>query len=147
MRSSELTRLKDRTIIATAIPKMTDDFHSLNDIGWYGSAFMLTSCCFQLLIGRVYTFHSPKTVFISMVVLFEIGSAICGAAPNSTAFIFGRAIAGMGSAGITSGAIVLMVSTIPLAKRPMYQGLFGGVFGVASVVGPLLGQYKVLPSF
>lgn len=136
---------KDRTIIATAIPKMTDEFHSLDDIGWYGSAFMLTSCCFQLLVGRVYTFYSAKTIFISMVVLFEIGSAICGAAPTSVAFIVGRAIAGMGSAGIMSGAIVLMVSTIPLAKRPKYQGLFGGVFGIASVVGPLLGEYKVRP--
>ncbi|KAK3677024.1 hypothetical protein LTR78_003229 [Recurvomyces mirabilis] len=129
----------DRTIIATAIPAMTDEFHSLNDIGWYGSAFMLTSSCFQLLLGRVYTFHSPKWVFILMILLFEIGSAICGAAPTSVAFIFGRAVAGVGSAGIMSGAIILMVSTLPLAKRPLWMGLFGAIFGVASVVGPLVG--------
>ncbi|KAK4561326.1 hypothetical protein LTR86_004643 [Recurvomyces mirabilis] len=129
----------DRTIIATAIPAMTDEFHSLNDIGWYGSAFMLTSSCFQLLLGRVYTFHSPKWVFILMILLFEIGSAICGAAPTSVAFIFGRAVAGIGSAGIMSGAVILMVSTLPLAKRPLWMGLFGAIFGVASVVGPLVG--------
>ncbi|KAH9827518.1 putative HC-toxin efflux carrier TOXA, partial [Teratosphaeria destructans] len=129
----------DRTIIATAIPKMTDEFHSLDDIGWYGSAFMLTSSCFQLLIGRVYTFHSPKWVFLVMIFIFEVGSALCGAAPSSTAFIVGRAIAGIGSAGVMAGAIILMTMTIPLAKRPLYMGFFGACFGLASVVGPLLG--------
>ena len=129
----------DRTIIATAIPKMTDEFHSLDDIGWYGSAFMLTSCCFQLLLGRVYTFYTPKYVFLTVIGLFEVGSAICGAAPNSVAFIIGRAIQGVGSAGIMSGAVILMLGILPLAKRPKYMGFFGAVFGVSSVVGPLLG--------
>ncbi|KAK5129720.1 hypothetical protein LTR08_002931 [Meristemomyces frigidus] len=129
----------DRTIIATAIPKMTDDFHSLDDIGWYGSAFMLTSSCFQLLFGRVYTFYPPKYVFVILIGLFEVGSAICGAAPNSIAFIIGRAIAGVGTAGIMSGAIILMVAAVPLHKRPQYQGFFGLCFGVASITGPLLG--------
>ena len=92
-----------------------------------------------LLFGKNYTFYSIKMVFLSAIGLFEIGSAICGAAPNSTAFIVGRAIAGLGSSGIFGGAIVIMVHTTPLAKRPMYQGLFGAVFGIASVVGPLLG--------
>ncbi|TKA74358.1 hypothetical protein B0A55_05520 [Friedmanniomyces simplex] len=129
----------DRTIIATAIPKITDEFHSLNDIGWYGSAFMLTTCCFQLLLGRVYTFYSPKYIFMVMILVFELGSAVCGAAPNSIAVIIGRAIQGVGSAGITAGAIILMVNTIPLAVRPKWMGFFGATFGVASVVGPLVG--------
>lgn len=94
-----LTAVQDRTIIATAIPRITDEFDSLNDIGWYGSAFMLTSCGFQLLLGRIYTFYTPKYVFLVIIGLFEVGSAICGAAPNSIAFILGRAIAGTGSAG------------------------------------------------
>ncbi|WPH05121.1 MFS-type efflux pump MFS1 [Acrodontium crateriforme] len=129
----------DKTIIATAIPKITDEFHSLEDVGWYGSAFLLTQCAFQLLLGKVYTFYSPKYVFLVLITLFEIGSAICGAAPNSVTFIIGRAIAGIGSAGIMAGGIILMVTTVPLAKRPMYQGLFGAVFGVSSVAAPLIG--------
>lgn len=100
---------------------------------------MLTACCFQLLLGRVYTFYPPKYVFLTLIGIFEVGSAICGAAPNSVTFIIGRAIAGVGSAGIMSGAIILMVSVVPLAKRPQYQGFFGAVFGVSSVIGPLLG--------
>lgn len=89
---------------------------------------MLTASCFQLLFGRIYTFYTPKYVFLLLIGLFEVGSAICGAAPNSVAFIVGRAIAGMGSAGITSGGVILMLSIIPLAKRPKYQGLYGAVF-------------------
>ncbi|KAM0718968.1 hypothetical protein Q7P37_006040 [Cladosporium fusiforme] len=129
----------DRTIIATAIPAMTDEFHSLDDIGWYGSAFLLTSCCFTLFLGRVYTFYSPKYVYLSLILLFEIGSAVCGAAPSSVAFIIGRAIQGAGSAGMMSGGMVLLVNTLPLAKRPLWMGAVGATFGIASVVGPLLG--------
>ncbi|KAK2923206.1 hypothetical protein FoTM2_016728, partial [Fusarium oxysporum f. sp. vasinfectum] len=129
----------DRLVISTAIPQITDDFHSVTDIGWYGSAYLLTNCAFQLLFGKIYTFFSVKFNFLSAILLFEIGSAICGAAPNSVSFIFGRAIAGLGSAGIMSGTLVIIVYAIPLRKRPMYQGIFGAVFGLSSIIGPLLG--------
>ena len=129
----------DRTIIGTAIPKITDDFQSLGDVGWYASAYLLTMCGCQLLMGRIYTFFDIKTVFLANIIIFEIGSAICGAAPSSTVFIVGRAIAGIGSAGIFSGAIPIFVYILPLHKRPLYTGLFGMVFGIASVVAPLLG--------
>jgi MFS family permease len=129
----------DRMIIATAIPAITDEFKSLPDVGWYGSAYLLTTCSFQLLFGKLYTFWAVKTIWLSSIVIFEIGSAICGAAPNSTALIIGRAVQGVGGAGIFSGAIVTIVYAVPLEKRPLYQGMFGAVFGLASILGPLIG--------
>ncbi|OHF03888.1 hypothetical protein CORC01_00750 [Colletotrichum orchidophilum] len=129
----------DRMIITTAIPKITDEFHSVNNIGWYGSAYLLTQCASQLLFGKLYTFFSVKGTFLTSLFLFEVGSTLCGAAPNSVSFIIGRAIAGLGAAGILSGVVVIIVHAVPLRKRPTYQGFFGAIFGISSVVGPLLG--------
>ncbi|PBP24659.1 DHA14-like major facilitator [Diplocarpon rosae] len=129
----------DNTIIATAIPKITDQFHSLPDVGWYGSAYLLTTASFQLLFGKFYTFFSIKYVYLIAIGIFELGSLICGVAPNSTALIVGRAIAGLGSAGIFSGALIIVAYSVPLVKRPMYSGFIGGMYGIASVAGPLLG--------
>ena len=115
----------DRTIIGTAISKMTDEFHSFDDIGWYGSSYMLTTCGFQLFYGKVYTYYSPKWVYLMAIALFEIGSAVCGAAPSSNAFIVGRAISGVGCAGIFSGAMMILVNCVRLEKRPMWMGFNG----------------------
>ncbi|KAM0136026.1 hypothetical protein ACHAO1_004855 [Botrytis cinerea] len=91
----------DQTIIATAIPKITDQFNSIQDIGWYGSAYLLTTTALQ---------------------------------PT-----FGRAVAGIGVGGLFSGAIVILAYCLPLRKRPAAFGLIGGMWGIASVAGPLLG--------
>ncbi|KAI6309038.1 hypothetical protein MCOR29_009054 [Pyricularia oryzae] len=128
----------DRTILATAVPRITDEFHSLGDVGWYASSYMLTTSASQLLFGRIYKFYPTKWTFLVSIVVFEIGSAICGAAPTSTVFIVGRSIAGLASAGIFTGCM-LMFMMVPLHKRPMFQGLFGMTFGLASVMGPLVG--------
>jgi len=129
----------DRTIIATAIPKITDEFNSIEDIGWYGSAYMLTAACLFPISGRIYQLYSTKWVFLISLVIFEAGSALCGAAPSSVAFIIGRAIAGLGSAGIFTGGMMIILPLIPLRKRPTYTSFFGMVFGVASVLGPVMG--------
>ncbi|KAJ7055580.1 DHA14-like major facilitator [Mycena amicta] len=129
----------DNTIIATAIPHITDQFKSLDDVGWYGSAYLLTTAATQLLFGKFYTFLPVKWVYVVAIVIFEVGSAICGAAPTSDALIVGRAISGLGAAGIFSGALIIVANTVPLAKRPIFTGLIGGMYGIASVAGPLLG--------
>jgi hypothetical protein len=127
----------DNTIIATAIPRITDQFKALNDVGWYGSSYLLTTCATQLIYGKFYTFYSIKWVYLIALFIFEIGSLICGVAPNSTALIIGRAVAGIGAAGIFSGAILIISATVPLRQRPTYMGLVGGMYGIASVAGPL----------
>lgn len=131
--------LLSNTIIATAIPRITDDFHALNDVGWYGSAYLLTTCCFQLQFGKFYRFLSIKWVFLSALAIFELGSLICGVAPNSIALIIGRAVAGIVSAGIFSGGLIIVAYSVPLEKRPTYIGTIASMYGIASVVGPLMG--------
>ncbi|OKL59349.1 hypothetical protein UA08_05232 [Talaromyces atroroseus] len=129
----------DKLIISTATPEITNEFHAEDDVGWYGTAYLLTNCAFLLVFGKLYTFLNVKTVFLCTLVLFEVGSAICGAAPNSVAFIIGRAIAGLGAAGVQEGILVLVIYAVPLPKRPQYQGLFGAVYGISSIIGPLIG--------
>ncbi|KAJ5326635.1 hypothetical protein MYU51_014499 [Penicillium brevicompactum] len=129
----------DNSIIATAIPKITDQFHSLEDVGWYGSAYLLTTASLQLLFGKFYSFFSIKWVYLIAIGIFELGSLICGVANNSLALIMGRAVAGIGSAGIFSGALIILAHSVALDKRPMYTGFIGSMYGIASVAGPLLG--------
>ncbi|KAF1978494.1 MFS general substrate transporter [Bimuria novae-zelandiae CBS 107.79] len=129
----------DITIISTAIPRITDEFHALQDIGWYGSAYLLTTCALQLPFGKIYGFFNPKWTFLASLFVFEVGSAVCGAAPSSAALIIGRAIQGIGGAGVPCGAMVIIAHITPMQKRALFQSFFGAMFGIASVVGPLLG--------
>ncbi|KAK8050265.1 major facilitator superfamily transporter [Apiospora phragmitis] len=109
----------DNATIATAIPKITDEFRSLPDVGWYGSAYLLTASTLQLLFGKFYTFFSVKWVYLSAIIVFELGSLICGWPKTLSPLLSG--------------------APLPLAKRPIYSGMIGGLYGVASVAGPLLG--------
>lgn len=89
------------------------------------------------MFGKFYTFYSTKWVFLTGLLIFEIGSLICGVAPNSTALIIGRSVAGLGGAGLFSGAIIIIATAVPLRIRPIYTGLLASMHGVASVAGPM----------
>jgi MFS family permease len=128
-----------KTIVATAIPKITDQFHGLKDISWYGSAFFMTLGGFQSAWGKTYKYFPLKTVFLLAIFAFELGSLICGVSPNSAVLIVGRAIAGMGAAGLSTGAYTILGFAAEPKKRPMFTGFIGASYGVASVIGPLLG--------
>ncbi|KAL4804556.1 major facilitator superfamily domain-containing protein [Aspergillus unguis] len=129
----------DFTIIATAIPRITDDFHSLGDVAWYGSSFFLVTASFQTAWGKAYGFFSLKLTFLLALFLFELGSLVCGVAPSSVALIVGRAIAGLGAAGLNTGSFTLVAFCAPPKQRPIFTGIIGLSYGIASVVGPLLG--------
>ncbi|RYP04528.1 hypothetical protein DL764_004390 [Monosporascus ibericus] len=129
----------DNTIISTAIPQITNEFHSLDDVGCYLAAFFLTQCAFQLLFGKIYTIFSPKWTYLASLLLFEVGSLVCGIAPSSLALIIGRAVAGAGASGVFAGSLVIITHTSPLEKRPIWQGLISAMYGIASVAGPLVG--------
>jgi MFS family permease len=129
----------DNTIIATAIPKITTVFNSLDDVGWYGSSYLLTTCSLQPSFGRIYTYFDVKYTYLFALVIFEVGSIICAAATSSSMFIVGRAVAGAGAAALYSGGMTIIGYSVPLRKRPIYIAALSSMFGIASVVGPILG--------
>ncbi|KAF4338224.1 HC-toxin efflux carrier TOXA [Fusarium beomiforme] len=131
----------DRTIIGTAIPTISAEFNSFGDIAWYESAFLLPLCVFQLSFGLVFKYYSTKWVLFTLTAIFEIGSIVCAAAPNSNALIVGRAITGIGGAGIGSGVFIYITLLFPLEERPKYLGSLGSAFGISSILGPILGGY------
>ncbi|KAK1962684.1 major facilitator superfamily transporter [Colletotrichum sublineola] len=129
----------DEGIIATAIPRITDDFGSLADVGWYGSAYQMTLCAFQLVFGRLYNQFDIKIIFLVSLAVFETGSLVCATSPSSAAFIAGRAVAGLGASGLQSGCLVLISAALPAKKLPTYVGAIGMVYGVAAALGPVVG--------
>ena len=129
----------DNTIIATAIPRITTVFNSLEDVGWYGSSYLLTTCALLPSFGKIYTYFDVKWVYLFALLLFEVGSVICAAAQNSVTFIVGRAVAGSGAAALFSGGMTIVGYSVALRKRAIYIAALSSMFGIASVVGPILG--------
>ncbi|KAL5533396.1 hypothetical protein ACEPAF_5172 [Sanghuangporus sanghuang] len=129
----------DNTIIATAIPTITTVFDSLDDVGWYGSSYLLTTTSLQPTFGKIYTFFDVKWTYLSALVLFEAGSVICAAATSSPMLIVGRAVAGAGASALFSGGMTIIGFSVPLRRMPIYIATLSGMFGIASVVGPILG--------
>jgi len=129
----------DVSIIATAVPQITNEFRSLSNVGWYGAAYQLASGALQPLTGKLYVNFKNKRVFISFFALFELGSLICGVAPSSNVLIVGRAIQGMGTAGLQNGAFTIISAAVPLVQRPGLIGACQGIAQLGAVVGPLIG--------
>ncbi|KAI1775688.1 putative gliotoxin efflux pump [Hypoxylon cercidicola] len=129
----------DTTIITTAIPSITNEFHSLEDVGWYGSAIFFPLAATQSVWGKAYKYFPVKLVFLLGILIFEVGSLICALAPNSSAFIAGRAVTGAGCAGIFAGCFIIISLSSRPRIRPAMTSSLSAAFAVASVVGPLIG--------
>ncbi|KAF2112525.1 major facilitator superfamily domain-containing protein [Lophiotrema nucula] len=129
----------DQTIIGTAIPKITDDFGGLDKVSWYGSAFFMTFGGFQSSWGKFAKYFSLKWAYLISILIFEVGSLICAVAQDSITFIVGRAIAGVGGAGVATGAFTIVAFAASPKMRPQLLGLMGATYGLSSVAGPLLG--------
>ncbi|KAG0324560.1 hypothetical protein BGZ99_001696 [Dissophora globulifera] len=129
----------DQTIVSVCSTKIANDFHSLKEIPWIGTAYLLTSTSFQPLYGRLSDIFGRKATFLFAITVFLIGSALCGAAQNMTWIIAARGIAGIGAGGIISMVMIIITDLVSLRDRGKYQGIVGATFGFASVIGPLLG--------
>lgn len=129
----------DMNIVATAVPSITDHFHTVAHVGWYSSAFRLCVCAFQFIFGKAYTLFSVKRVFLLANAISIAGSLLCGTATTSTVLVVGRAVAGLGSAGLFAGCFVILVQSMSLRRRPMFVGVMGSFEGVATLAAPLLG--------
>ncbi|KAJ9612548.1 hypothetical protein H2200_004145 [Cladophialophora chaetospira] len=132
----------DRSIITTvnqAIPKITARFHSYDNIGWYGSAYLLTASAFQPLYGRIYTTFESKSCFLVALSIFEAGSLLGALSPTSKTLILARGIQGLGSAGLITGAFVIGTHSVRLQHRPILFAGVGMLYGIGALCGPLLG--------
>lgn len=149
-----LLAVMDMTILATAIPHITDQFHSLDDVGWYASAFFMTVASSQSTWGKAYKYFDLKTVFLITIALFELGSLICGmfsdvrlfaanevpgVAQNSVTLIAGRAVTGYGAAGVLAGCYTIVAFAVRPEQRPAFTGVLAATYGVGSSIAPVIG--------
>ncbi|GAB7355313.1 hypothetical protein MBLNU459_g5847t1 [Dothideomycetes sp. NU459] len=136
----------DSSCIGTITPVLTDEFHSLDDVGWYGIAYLIPSAATIISYGKIYKHFPAKRVYLLALGVYLVGSIICATAQSSLAFIVGRALAGLGSAGLIAGSNILLTRLLPLHQRPLYQGYIGGMESVAIAIGPLVGGAVTLAS-
>ncbi|KAK6068444.1 major facilitator superfamily transporter [Seiridium cupressi] len=129
----------DLTITATAVPHITDEFHSLDDIGWYASVFFMTVASSQSSWGKIYRYFDLKNMFLVAMGVFELGNVICGAAPTSNALIVGRAITGIGAAGVIAGCFTVAAFAVRPTQRPAFTGGLAATYGIGSSIGPIIG--------
>ncbi|KAF4959432.1 hypothetical protein FGADI_1653 [Fusarium gaditjirri] len=129
----------DLTIVAVAVPSITDEFQTISDIGWYSAAYGMTLSAFVFFFGQIYTLFSIKAVFLIGIATFEIGSLICTLASSSTIFILGRAVSGLGRGAINGGLFKLLRQCFPLSKQAITNSFFGSIQSVGLITAPTIG--------
>jgi EmrB/QacA subfamily drug resistance transporter len=131
----------DQTIVSTALKSIVEDFDGLTHYTWVVTAYLLTSTASTPLYGKISDLYGRRPVFQFAIITFLIGSFAAGAATSMTQLIAFRAIQGLGAGGLMSLTFVIIGDIISPRERGKYQGYFGGVWGLSSVAGPLLGGY------
>src|SRR6266487_1424218 len=133
----------DQTIVATALPTVVSDLGGLSQLSWVVTAYLLTSTVSTPLWGKLGDLYGRKRLFQAAIVLFLLGSALCGLSQNLAELILFRGLQGLGGGGIFVLSQAIIADVVPPRQLGRYQGVFGAVFGVSSVAGPLLGGFFV----